>query len=189
MKVTRSLNPRRDRNSKPISICSLDFHIKLAMCKAILGMDYFGFTFCKGYLGYPDTCQKEKVFFKHQHCDKSITKCWGKKDKPHKKIRLFRCPQFQFKDLETDKIIVVPLEYFISGSDLPDLYFSYVKQDDVIYPQKYADNVKVKEISLELEDNYYSRSIECKSDNSVRQSSFLAIKNMKEMQSREYWKL
>lgn len=152
------------------------------MCSAILDMYYFGFTFTYDHLGY--TCHVETISFKQPLCDEKMTTCWCIRNKSCKKS-LFPCPRLEFKDLETDERIVVPLDHYISGSHLSNSYFSYLEEGGAIYPQKYAHNVNVEKIDTVLE-NKYRGFIESESDHLIRQSLFLSIKNMKESGKSEY---
>lgn len=167
---------QQDQSSEIISVCDLQFPTLLAMCKVILDMYYFGFTFHYfENLGY--ICHAETISFKHRHCNESKSKCWGKKKKPLEK-NLFRCPRLTFNDLETDETIVVPLDFYISDSQLPKSYFSFLEENGAIYPQKYAFNVNLGKIGTELGDKYRG-SIKSESDKSILQSLFLAIKSIR----------
>lgn len=154
----------------------------LALCKAILNMYYYGFTFHNEFPAY--NCQWKTISFKQRHCDESKSKCWGRKEK-HPKKKLFRCPRLQYNDLETDKIIVVPLDHYLSDSSLPGSYVSYLAENGAIFPYKYAYNVNVEKIGTELEDKHGDSIVYKAYDDATRRSIFLAIKNVKELEKSE----
>lgn len=134
-------------NSIKPDVCELGDNLKTFMCKVLIRLNYFGLKF---YDEGPDglKCGRQDIV---------SLRIRPKKKLKTKSIRMFRCPRLQYLSVDTQKVVVLPVVYYISNTHKAETACLYIQhgQEYPIFPLQIVSNVHEDRLLVSYIHNYW----------------------------------